>query len=112
MYSDYSIPHGKAVATGIAIESVLSCFILGLDKSKTKRIISLLQKAGFNLTPPCSFNDMKSALKRDKKNSGKKILAALIPELGEILNTTPKLTEINDDALKYLESGYLKWLKL
>ena len=47
--SDYQIRHGEAVAVGIALDTIYSRKLGHLDAGSTDRILSLLEKLGFEL---------------------------------------------------------------
>jgi 3-dehydroquinate synthase len=47
--SDFRLPHGEAVAIGIALDVIYSRNLNFLDKKSCERILKLLQQLGFNL---------------------------------------------------------------
>lgn len=67
--SDYTIPHGQAVAIGCVSESLLSHLEGYLSYNEYKRIKNIFEKLGFNLKIPSSFQkkELLQAMKSDKK---------------------------------------------
>jgi 3-dehydroquinate synthase len=47
--SNFQIPHGEAVAIGIALDVIYSCVAGLLDEKSCERILRLLEQLGFNL---------------------------------------------------------------
>jgi 3-dehydroquinate synthase len=65
--SDFSISHGRAVATGIALASQ-KAFSLGLlSKTDLNRIISLVEKMGYKSASPFDENSLLKSMLIDKK---------------------------------------------
>jgi 3-dehydroquinate synthase len=74
----YRIPHGYAVAAGMAVEGALAR-VPGLD-----RLLALLRRVGLPTGPPCDFETAASALRFDKKRSGGAIRCALPLDIGRM----------------------------
>ena len=61
--SDFSIRHGEAVATGIALDSAYSFLSGRLDEASMLRVVDLIERLGFQVTHPLlEVKDENSAL--------------------------------------------------
>ena len=84
LLSDFSIPHGKAVAIGT---------VMAADYAKAKGICSaetvteirnVFQGFGFDLTVPFSENEIFDAMKLDKKKRGGVVMLVLPERIGGV----------------------------
>lgn len=83
--SDYTWPHGKAVAAGIVAESYLSHKLGYLSTSDLDRIIHLIISLGYPLGPlPSSLLE---PMRADKKNLSGKIHFVLLKKIGETVSS-------------------------
>lgn len=92
--SDYSIPHGIAVSYGMDIANILSANLKYIDielRNELREIFSIVwnEEKIKNIRSDVFI----SALKKDKKNEGKKIKVILTKGLGNMFKST---LEIND----------------
>ena len=74
--------HGEAVAAGIAMISGVAERIGLLSASDRGRIVALLGRYGFSLTPPVSLRRMMNAVFKDKKMSGEYLNLVLPTAIG------------------------------
>jgi 3-dehydroquinate synthase len=77
----YTIPHGHAIAVGMALESYLS----PLKETDLARIFSICKS--YNLFPPTSlpsYEDLLPFLQRDKKNSSGQIRCTFLSSVGTV----------------------------
>jgi 3-dehydroquinate synthase len=84
--TDYTIPHGEAVAIGLVIETQ-AAEAMGLANPGTAaEIASLLARLGLPVAPPEGVDQSRiaAALTRDKKNRGGVVHAALVASFGAI----------------------------
>ncbi|RCK72598.1 MAG: 3-dehydroquinate synthase [Ignavibacteriae bacterium] len=85
LLSDYKIPHGFAIATGMAVEADFSVKLGLLQKNEFDRIKNLLSTFGFktNLPRKYSMNDYLRAIQVDKKSSDYGINFTLLRKIGK-----------------------------
>ena len=84
--TDYTIPHGEAVAIGLVIETRVA-EAMGLANSGTAdEIAALLARLDLPVAPPEGLDQSRitAALTRDKKNRGGVVHAALVASFGTI----------------------------
>ena len=82
--SDYSIPHGIAVAMGIKLIASVSLKVYNLNKNAYDTIISTLDKVmGMSLDIPYSIEQIAQVAAVDKKASYDKITLVLIEDIGK-----------------------------
>ncbi len=80
-YARYT--HGEAVAMGIAFATNLALAMGEIKESVAKRIINLLVDWGYELKPAgISAEEIKAAIKHDKKSSGGSVKWVLPREIG------------------------------
>lgn len=80
------LPHGEAVAIGMAAEANLSCAKGMITKKDAERVAALLQKAGLPTALPEGKADaalLLDAVKKDKKRKGESIRMSLLAEIGK-----------------------------
>ncbi len=99
--SDFEILHGEAVAMGMALDTVYSNLSGRLPDDETDRIISLLEKFGFELTHPLmEVEDPGSAILRGleefREHLGGRLTIMLLNKIG--MGT--EVHEIDTDILK------------
>jgi len=81
--SDFSILHGQGVAMGMAAITRAACK-RGVCSEKTlDRLLTILEKYGFETGIPYSADDMLSALMSDKKRAGDKIKLVVPERIGK-----------------------------
>ena len=90
--------HGEAVAVGIAVVAHMAENLGLLSAADAERIVSVLERYGFVLTPPVTLRRLTNAISKDKKISGDYLNLVLPsgigrceirkiprPEIGELL---------------------------
>ncbi len=81
--SDYTVPHGFAVAGGMGIIA-RACVKHGFCTQQTAdEIISLLDKNGLPTNTDFSYKDIAAIAMRDKKAKGQTLTLVLVREMGE-----------------------------
>lgn len=102
--SRYSIPHGRAVAVGMAVMA-RACDRLGYTKEPvTERILTALLAASLPISTDISPADIYEAALSDKKRSGDKITAVIPEKIGACV-----LKEIDvKDLAEIINVGLLK----
>lgn len=99
--SKFEIPHGFAVATGMAIVAKASAKSGYCSKETKDRIISLIEKFKLPTTTQFTASELYSYCVYDKKRSGKN-LTIVLPKLdGESILKTIKISELKD----FIEKG-------
>jgi 3-dehydroquinate synthase len=101
--SDFAWKHGEAIAAGMAVAAIISYRMGILPGSDTKRLISLIEKAGL----PVKIRDLDAAeiiraMQHDKKRSGGRTRFILPKRLGEVV--------ISDEVSPILVEQVLKAL--
>lgn len=80
--SGYAIPHGLAVASGLAIIARASARLGWCSEDTTRRIICILQNYALPTSTPYGAGQLTGAALRDKKRSGDMIMLAIPKEIG------------------------------
>ena len=79
----YELPHGKAVAIGMIIATMISTHITGLDKSATEELKRLLSKYHLPVRINIDTKKAMEILKMDKKRTGDTIDYILLEKIGK-----------------------------
>jgi 3-dehydroquinate synthase len=80
----FRLPHGEAVAVGMAAALDLSAALTGLPTSAAREGKELLTALGLpTLAPPLPAGEVLSALAVDKKKQGRSLVFVLLRQLGE-----------------------------
>ena len=90
------LPHGEAVSLGMVVAANLSQKLGGLADSKAKRLIKLLARFDLPIKIDADKQDIKDAIRKDKKRYGDSIKFVLISDIGKSF--------IQDVTLKELEA--------
>ena len=80
--SNYTVPHGKAVALGLAAEARMAVELEITEMSVYERIFSAVNRCGLYEKLPYSPTELTQAMGSDKKNRGKGITFILPVEIG------------------------------
>lgn len=85
LLSDYKIPHGFAIAIGMAVEADFSVKLGLMKKSEELRLTNLLKSFGFETKLPTSvkLNDFLRAIRTDKKALEDYINFTLLRKIGK-----------------------------
>lgn len=75
--------HGEAVAIGIALIAKAATKQGILSEETLKRIVQLLERAGFPLEPPVELRHLLKEVSKDKKSAGKDIHIIFPTSIGE-----------------------------
>jgi 3-dehydroquinate synthase len=81
--SSSKMNHGEAVAVGLAYIADAAQRGGLLSAEDKERIVSLLEKAGFVLTPPVEMRTLLKEVKKDKKSEGDSIFVVLPRAIGD-----------------------------
>jgi len=81
--------HGEAVSVGMSMAADLSCRLGWLDKEKSSRINSLLNKAGLPIELPASLKaaNLRELMSVDKKVKAGKLFLILLKDIGHAVVT-------------------------
>jgi 3-dehydroquinate synthase len=90
------LPHGEAVSIGMVVAANLSQKLGGLADSKAERLIKLLARFDLPIKIDADRQDIKDAIRKDKKRYGNSIKFVLISDIGKSF--------IQDVTLKELEA--------
>ena len=91
------LPHGEAVSIGMVVAANLSQKLGGLADSKAERLIKLLARFDLPIKIDADKQDIKDAIRKDKKRYGDSIKFVLISDVGKSF--------IQDVTLKELETA-------
>ena len=91
------LPHGEAVSLGMVVAANLSQKFGGLADSKAERLIKLLARFDLPIKIDADKQDIKDAIRKDKKRYGDSIKFVLISDIGKSF--------IQDVTLKELEAA-------
>ena len=84
--SDFRLPHGAAVALGLAVECQVAEQLQIAEPGLRKRVQALLEQLGFSIRLPFPL-DSEAVLERmssDKKNRGGKVHCSLVQSIGKV----------------------------
>ena len=87
--TDFNVPHGEAVAIGIAIEAAAAMRVTGLPEADARRMIALLEAVGLPVRAPRGLDGalLRDAMGRDKKRREGATRCALPRRLGRMRRT-------------------------
>jgi len=91
------MPHGEAVAIGMARAAELSVAKGMLAKGEAERLLALIKAAGLPTDAEMERNGIVDAIRKDKKRAGGKIRMVLLERLGKA-----KICEVEIDELAAL----------
>ena len=95
LLSEYSVPHGRAVAMGLVIESKIAVKYGICNKDTAERIENAVRRQGLYFDIKFDKSDIAAACLKDKKNKDSKITFLLPVELGSCREVKLTLTELN-----------------
>ena len=78
----FKVPHGEAVATGMAVEARVAERVCDFAHTDRIKIEGLVRGLGFETRPPCAFAQALSFMRRDKKALSGVIRMSLPKALG------------------------------
>ncbi|MBQ3080275.1 MAG: 3-dehydroquinate synthase [Clostridia bacterium] len=81
--SDYTIPHGHAVAIGLAMAVRTACRMGDMEKETAEKIINVLKKYGLPTESPFAAEAMADASMNDKKRAGASLSIIVPKEIGK-----------------------------
>lgn len=100
--SGYTLPHGQAVALGMAMMA-RACHQKGLlSKEERDALVEKIAACGLPTQPPYPENEVWDAMARDKKRMGRDITLVLIRAIGECYLHKVSMAE----ARTFLQAGY------
>ena len=88
--TDYTLRHGEAVATGIALDTRYSAATGLLDEESCERIVSLLEAMGFQLWHPCMETaeaGLLDGLQEFRQHLGGELSITLLTDIGAMCET-------------------------
>ena len=83
--SDFSLRHGEAVAIGVAVDTIYSSLVYGLDPSVAQSVLKCLTALGFSLTDP-AMSDIETlfgGLEEFRQHLGGRLTLTMVPEIGK-----------------------------
>lgn len=85
LLSNYKIPHGYAIALGMAVEADFSVKLGLLQKVEATRLVNLLKSFGFDTTFPVNFkvSDFLKTIRNDKKAVEDGVNFTLLRKIGK-----------------------------
>jgi 3-dehydroquinate synthase len=86
-YTNYGLPHGRAVSVGMAAETVLSAQMAVLPGEDRERILRILRRYNLPTMIPSSYDAEKilGFMMSDKKNENREITVILPTAIGNAL---------------------------
>ncbi len=81
--SDYKVPHGFAVGTGLVWEAAIAYLMRLCDLETFETIKNAVAKAGLMVDLPYDLNDFVNCMKKDKKNEDSRISFLLPNKIGK-----------------------------
>jgi 3-dehydroquinate synthase len=98
--SDYALPHGQAVAVGIAVETELAYNLGRLSKKDLSAIQTILKKlqAPISVLEKFSLAEIVKATKGDKKSIGGQTRCVILKEIGKVEENEGRFVEIVSDS--------------
>jgi len=94
--SDYSIPHGKAVAMGLVVEARMAVDLGLAEVAVYDRILKAVRAFDLCEKVPYLPEKMAQAMQRDKKNRDEKIAFILPEKIGECVRQTLTVQQVID----------------
>jgi len=104
-HSDYNIPHGKAVATGMAIASRGAWRMGFCDEGCHTEIVDMLKRFGLPYETDIRPERLIEAALSDKKRSGKQITEVLPERIGKCVLHSFSLEELEDFIILGMREG-------
>ena len=108
--TDFQIRHGEAVAIGIALDSVYSAKVDKLSDDELQRILTVIQKLGFDLYhPKLAENDkvnLRNGLQEFREHLGGRLTIMLLDQIGKGVEVHEMNADLIAEAVDYLEGHY------
>ncbi|WP_428655617.1 3-dehydroquinate synthase [Runella sp.] len=108
--TDFQIRHGEAVAIGIALDSVYSVKAGKLSENELQRILTVIQKLGFDLYhPKLAENDkinLRNGLREFREHLGGRLTIMLLEKIGKGVEVHEMDSDLIAEAVDYLEGHY------
>ncbi|NBB20318.1 3-dehydroquinate synthase [Runella sp. CRIBMP] len=108
--TDFQIRHGEAVAIGIALDSVYSVKVGRLSHDELQRILTVIQKLGFDLYhPKLAENDkinLRNGLREFREHLGGRLTIMLLDQIGKGVEVHEMDADLIAEAVDYLEGHY------
>lgn len=112
--TDFQIRHGEAVAIGIALDSVYSTKVGRLNDDELERILTVIQKLGFDLYhPKLAENEkinLRNGLQEFREHLGGQLTIMLLDKIGEGVEVHEMDADLIAEAVDYLEGHYSSFL--
>ncbi len=112
--TDFQVRHGEAVAIGIALDSVYSAKVGKLSDDELERILTVIQKLGFDLYhPKLAENDkinLRNGLQEFREHLGGRLTIMLLEKIGKGVEVHEMDANLIAEAVDYLEGHFLSLL--
>ncbi|MFN8345641.1 MAG: 3-dehydroquinate synthase [Spirosomataceae bacterium] len=108
--TDFQVRHGEAVAIGIALDSVYSGKEGRLSEAELQRILTVIQKLGFDLYHPKLAENNKSNLRNGlqefREHLGGRLTIMLLEKIGKGVEVHEMNPDLIAESVDYLEGHY------
>jgi 3-dehydroquinate synthase len=105
--SNYTLPHGEAVALGLVLESELAVLLGLADSSLHRQVVELLARLGLpdQIRPGTDSKALIDSMRGDKKNRRGQIHFSLPAALGRMHRGEGWTTAVKEEAIERLLTG-------
>lgn len=108
--TDFQVRHGEAVAIGIALDCVYSVKVGKLTDAELQRILTVIQKLGFDLYhPKLAENDkinLRNGLQEFREHLGGRLTIMLLDRIGKGVEVHEMDADLIAESVDYLEGHY------
>lgn len=108
--TDFQVRHGEAVAIGIALDCVYSVKVGKLSDAELQRILTVIQKLGFELYhPKLAENDkinLRNGLQEFREHLGGRLTIMLLDRIGKGVEVHEMDADLIAESVDYLEGNY------
>lgn len=112
--TDFQVRHGEAVAIGIALDCVYSVKVGKLTDAELHRILTVIQKLGFDLYhPKLAENDkinLRNGLQEFREHLGGRLTIMLLDSIGKGVEVHEMDANLIAESVDYLEGHYANLL--
>ena len=108
--TDFQVRHGEAVAIGIALDCVYSAKVGKLSDAELQRILTVIQKLGFELYhPKLAENDkinLRNGLQEFREHLGGRLTIMLLDRIGKGVEVHEMDADLIAESVDYLEGHF------
>ncbi len=88
------LPHGESISLGMVVAAQLSQELSGLSEADAKRLVNALASYNLPVTIDVNRDQIKDAIRKDKKRYGDSVKFALLPCIGGCVIQDVKLSQL------------------